>query len=60
MQVASEQLRPTLPNYSDILKQLIQKCWNPNKEERPTTEQILIDIENLTQEYNQNKDTWDV
>jgi len=60
VQVAQEGLRPTLPNqFNDKLKQIIQKCWSQKKEDRPTTDQILIDIEALIQEYNQNKNAWD-
>jgi len=53
-------LRPEIPPTTpDCLKNLILQSWDPNYETRPTSEQLLVKLQNIKAEFLQNRSTWD-
>jgi len=58
MKVHNEDLRPSIPNIPNDLKTLLQKSWNNDKEARPTSDELLTQINHFMVHYNSNKDEW--
>jgi len=58
MQVATMNLRPTLPNIPESLKQLITQCWTPDPNGRPSGRVIIEEMERVHVEYEENRDAW--
>lgn len=51
-QVARYQLRPPIPDYVEpSLKRLLRSMWNDNQHQRPTFEQVLTQLEDITAPY---------
>ncbi|KAK5575400.1 hypothetical protein RB653_010660 [Dictyostelium firmibasis] len=59
IQTAKKNLRPTIPKACpESLVSLIQDCWDPNLENRPTCTDILSRLVTIENEYKNNAQTW--
>eukprot|EP01102_Stenamoeba_stenopodia_P005238 TRINITY_DN1578_c0_g1_i1.p1 TRINITY_DN1578_c0_g1~~TRINITY_DN1578_c0_g1_i1.p1 ORF type:complete len:759 (+),score=197.44 TRINITY_DN1578_c0_g1_i1:262-2538(+) len=60
IQAAQKDLRPTIPASLDpLLKELIQKCFSKNPDDRPNAEQFLAALLTLKERWEANKEEWD-
>eukprot|EP01118_Nematostelium_gracile_P006481 TRINITY_DN2083_c0_g3_i1.p1 TRINITY_DN2083_c0_g3~~TRINITY_DN2083_c0_g3_i1.p1 ORF type:complete len:463 (+),score=107.51 TRINITY_DN2083_c0_g3_i1:68-1390(+) len=52
--------RPTIPSTTpDAIKDLLERCWNQEPEERPNCTQLLKELETLFEDYQNNVNRWD-
>lgn len=60
IQTAKNNLRPTIPaTCPQVYVDLIKRCWDPEPDNRPETEELIQMVRDLQNEYSQNKEAWD-
>uniref|UniRef100_A0A6B2KZW2 Protein kinase domain-containing protein n=1 Tax=Arcella intermedia TaxID=1963864 RepID=A0A6B2KZW2_9EUKA len=53
--------RPEFPDKTPTLfSSLVERCWEPVKDKRLDSEQLLIEIDNIQEEYKTNQSKWDI
>jgi tetratricopeptide (TPR) repeat protein len=54
--ITNENLRPCLnlldPETPDVIKKLILKCWDHDKQLRPTSEELVFELKSLVESFN--------
>ncbi|EGC31160.1 hypothetical protein DICPUDRAFT_95570 [Dictyostelium purpureum] len=59
IQTAKRNLRPTIPKACPVsFSQLIQDCWDPSSENRPTCSDIVRRLAEIENEYRMNTQLW--
>jgi hypothetical protein len=59
IQAAQKNLRPTIPETTPApLKALIERCFDPQAENRPSAEEVVESLRSIKQHYEQNKEEW--
>jgi serine/threonine protein kinase len=59
-QAAERKLRPTIPDDTDAaVRAMIEQCWEPEPEQRPTFETLLTTVASIRQRYAGERDKWD-
>jgi len=55
MMAATNQMRPTIPNINDPVKNIISTLWAQEPENRPNINQVIENVDQITNAYNQAK-----
>eukprot|EP00026_Physarum_polycephalum_P002824 Phypoly_transcript_02833.p1 GENE.Phypoly_transcript_02833~~Phypoly_transcript_02833.p1 ORF type:complete len:823 (+),score=121.95 Phypoly_transcript_02833:162-2630(+) len=57
---ATQNRRPTIPPKTpDVLKDLLRQCWSGNPDDRPTCDEILLQIQSIYVQYQTEKIEWE-
>jgi len=57
---ASQNRRPTIPlKTPPPIKELLEQCWIGNPDERPTCDEILLQVQSIYVEYQTEKKAWE-
>lgn len=61
VKAATKKLRPTIPaTCPESIANLIKFCWHERQEDRPSCADLLVILEKLTNDYQANREAWDV